>query len=332
MISFRTLVKTLVGAPRSLDDEQRAELEWLRQENALLREEVRRKRLPAAPFPSIPRDAGIKGLCELTNPARYLSPDWFALHMDLERYAMDKHCFQTFNGAIYRKGWEWTHCLFGLRELGMLKPDHRAIGVGAGRECVIYYLADHIAHVTATDLYDQADWVDDGGKEASLTLVERSKAHTPATVDFSKITFETRDGTSLGYSDDTFDFAWSLSSIEHFGGHEAALRALREMGRVVKPGGIVAVATELLLLEEHRHPEYFTRSQLMRDLVEPAAAQLELVDDVNFDTLTYEYLADGVVMPAGRDRKRRHVVLNDGDIQWTSIMLFFRKRELRRSP
>lgn len=327
MISLRKLVQRIGGAPPGLGDEHKAELEWLRQENALLREEVRRKQLPATPFPVTSGGASIKGLCELANPARYLSPDWFELHKDLERYAMDKHCFQTFNGAVYRKGWEWTHCLFGLRELGMLKPEHRAVGVGAGRECVIYYLADHIAHVTATDLYDQADWVDDGGKEASLSLVERSKRHTPATVDFSKITFETCDGTNLGYSDDTFDFAWSLSSIEHFGGHEAASRALLEMGRIVKPGGIVAVATELLLLEEHRHPEYFTRSQLLKDLVDPAAAQLELVSDVNFDTLTYEYLADSVVMPACIDRKRRHVVLNDGDIQWTSVMLFFRKRE-----
>ena len=32
--------------------------------------------------------------------------------------------------AATGKGWEWTHCLSGLRDLGMLKPDHRAIGVG----------------------------------------------------------------------------------------------------------------------------------------------------------------------------------------------------------
>lgn len=302
------------------------ERNWLRQENQLLREEVRRDKLPPAPVPLIPSEMTVCGLCEVTNPARYTDPEWFQLHKELEGYSLDKHCFQSFNGAVYRKGWEWTHCIFGLRQLGMLKPQHRAIGVGAGRECVIYYLADHIAHVTATDLYGEIDWVSGGGKEADLALLTESKKFCPATVDFSKISFETKDGTKLGYPDASFDFAWSLSSIEHFGGHDAARRALEEMSRVVRSGGIVAVATEMLMLEEHSHPEYFTRSQIIEELVTPCAGTLELVSDINFNTLTFDYLVDSVILPTGVDRKRRHVVLNDGNIQWTSILLFFRKR------
>jgi len=90
--------------------------------------------------PSIPNAVNVAGLCEIANPGRYSDEEWHALHADLERYAVDKHCFQAFNGAIVRKGWEWTHCLYGLRRLGMLKPEHRARGVGAGHEPVIYYL------------------------------------------------------------------------------------------------------------------------------------------------------------------------------------------------
>jgi SAM-dependent methyltransferase len=303
-----------------------AERNRLAQENQLLREQVRRDKLPPHPIPHIPSELKIGGLCEVMNPARYLDPKWFDLHKELEGYSADKHCFQSFNGAVYRKGWEWTHCIFGLRELGLLKPEHRAVGVGAGRECVIYYLADHISHVTATDLYGEIDWISSGGKEADLKLLEESKKYCPPTVDFSKISFETRDGTDLGYPDGSFDFAWSLSSIEHFGGHDAARRAVQEMGRVVRPGGVVAIATELLLLEEHSHPEFFTRSQIKNELVEPCAGTLELISDINFDTLTYDYLVDSIVFPSGRDRKRRHVVLNDGNVQWTSIFLFFRKR------
>jgi SAM-dependent methyltransferase len=315
LASFMPNIKTVI-----------AERDWLRQENEFLREQVRRDKLPFSPAPSVPPQLAIHGLCELLNPARYDDPNWLALHEELERYSLDKHCFQSSHGAIYRKGWEWTHCVYGLRQLGMLQPHHRAVGVGAGRECVIYYLADHIAHVTATDLYGRTDWTSGGGKEADLELLEESKQHCPATVDFSKISFESKDGTNLGYADASFDFAWSLSSIEHFGGHDTARRALQEMGRVVRPGGIVAVATEMMLLEEHSHPEFFTRSQLVKELIEPCSTMMELVDDINFDTLTFEFLLDSIPMPWGAGRKRRHVVLNDGHVQWTSIMLFFRKK------
>lgn len=263
-------------------------------------------------------------LCEVMNPARYRDPEWLALHRDLERYSIDKHCFLSSGGQIYRKGWEWTHCLYGLNKLGMLQPNHRAVGVGAGREPVIYYLSDHIAHVTATDLYGEGAWASEGGREADVALLERSQVACPATVDHAKISFLSRDGTKLGFADDSFDFAWSLSSIEHFGGHAAACRALQEMRRVVRPGGIVAVATELLMLDEYSHDEFFTRGEIMSDLVDQCS-NLELVDPINFDTLPVEYLIDSIALPAGVHRLRRHVVLNDGNVQWTSIMLFLRK-------
>jgi len=36
-----------------------------------------------------------------------------------------------------------------------------------------------------------------------------------------------------------------------------------------------------------------------------------------------EYLIDSIVFPHGIDRTRRHIVLNDGYAQWTSILAFF---------
>lgn len=259
----------------------------------------------------------------MVNPSHYLDSGWLALHHDLSRYSIDRHCFQNISGEIYRKGWEWTHCIYGLKTLGILKPGNNALGVGVGRESVIYYLADHIAHVTATDLYGKDGWINEGGKEADLALLKESKSYCPETVDFSRIKFENQNGINLTYGNDQFDFAWSLSSIEHFGGHDAARKALQEMARVVRPGGIVAIATEFLLLEEYTHPEYFTRSEIINELIKPCK-NLELVGPINFHSLPYEYILDSVVCPTGVDRRRRHVVLNDGAIQWTSIMLFLR--------
>jgi SAM-dependent methyltransferase len=264
------------------------------------------------------------GLCEVVNPAKYEDPEWLAIHHDLERYSIDKHCFRNRSGEVYRKGWEWTQCVYGLEKLGMIQAHHSALGVGAGRECVIYYLADHIARVTATDLYGAKAWTAGGGQEADLALLEQSKAACPSSVDFSRISFETQNGTKLTYEDRRFDFCWSLSSIEHFGGHQAASQAMREMARVTRPGGVVAIATELLLLDEYRHEEFFTRAEIDQRLVR-ASPDLTLIEDIDFGALPVPYLIDSVTVPAGVDRRRRHVVLNDGNIQWTSVMLFLRK-------
>ena len=302
------LIKTLL---RHRDD--------LVAENALLKERLLQ--------PNIPDNAVEQGsvgqLCSTVDPSHYLDPEWLALHHDLSRYSGDKHCFQNCSGEIYRKGWEWTHCLYGLRKLGMLLPGNKAVGVGVGRESVIYFLADHIAEVTATDLYGEEAWSTEGGREADLKLLNDSKSHCPTTVDFSKIRFENQDGTKLTHNDNQFDFAWSLSSIEHFGGHDAARQAVQEMARVVRPGGIVAIATEMLLLEEYSHPEYFTYSEMIAELLEPCK-NLELVGPINSHTLPYEFLVDSVVVPTDVHRRRRHVVLNDGRVQWTSILLFLR--------
>jgi SAM-dependent methyltransferase len=263
-------------------------------------------------------------LSEVMNPARYADKEWLKLHDELEAYSIDKHCFFKTEGQIYRKGWEWTHCLYGLQKLGALTASARAIGVGVGREPVIFYLADRIAQVVATDLYDNSGWAATNGREASVELVEKAKQATPTSVDFSKILFESQDGTALTYDDDYFDFAWSLSSIEHFGGHKKAQEAMLEMQRVVRPGGFVAVATEMLLLDELSHPEFFTKSELLSELIAPCQS-LQLVDRIDFDTLPVEYLIDQITIPNGADRRRRHVVLNDGAVQWTSVLFFARK-------
>jgi SAM-dependent methyltransferase len=144
-------------------------------------------------------------------------------------------------------------------------------------------------------------------------------------MDFSNIRFVTGSGTDLDFKDSQFDFCWSMSSIEHFGGHDAAARSMREIARVTKPGGIVAIATEYLLLPDQDHPEFFNKLKLQESIV-GASEHLRLVSPIDFNTVPHEYLIDSVVIPAGMHRCRRHVVLNDGNVQWTSIMLFFQKR------
>ena len=247
------------------------------------------------------------------------------IHREVESYSTDKHVFQHTEGEIYRKGWEWTHCAYGLSKLGALQPSAKALGVGAGREPVIFWLSDRVASVTATDLYGNDTWSFNAGAEAPADIVHDATKYCPRAVAKNRIRFENADGTQLPYADGSFDLCWSLSSIEHFGGIEAAAEAIREMGRVTKSGGIVCIASEYLLLDHTPHPEYFTRREIEDRLI-PASPDLRLVDGMNWALPPREYLIDQIdTRTDDIHRRRRHVILRDGPYQWTSFMLFFRK-------
>ena len=55
------------------------------------------------------------------------------------------------------------------------------------------------------------------------------------------------NATQLLMPDDSVDFVYSVSSIEHFGGLRVALAHVREAARVLKPGGVLAFSTEFVL-------------------------------------------------------------------------------------
>jgi SAM-dependent methyltransferase len=54
----------------------------------------------------------------------------------------------------------------------------------------------------------------------------------------ANLSFEVADGRALPYADASFDHAYSISVLEHVDGDAAALR---ELARVVRPGGAVAI-------------------------------------------------------------------------------------------
>ena len=259
--------------------------------------------------------------------AAYSDERWCELYEELGSYSYDAHIFNSTKPPnIYRKGWEWTQTLYGLERLGMIKENHRAIGVGAGRECVIFWLGDRLRQVVATDLYGNEAWTSEGGREADASVLEDPQRFCPRPIRQEAIEFRVMDGTDLGfYPDESFDVAWSLSSIEHFGSHQRAGDAVREIGRVLRPGGIAVIATEYLLLPDQSHDEFFNRSDLEQYVLK-ASPRLELVEPIDWSLPPEEYLIDAVVFPHGGDRTRRHIVLNDGWIQWTSIIAFFRKK------
>jgi SAM-dependent methyltransferase len=191
--------------------------------------------------------------------------------------------------------------------------------VGAGAEKPLFWLANRVAAVHATDLY-----TDHSGYPWGSDFLADPGAYAPIEFSRDHLQVEVMSGTALAFADDTFDFAYSLSSIEHFGGHEAAARAMREIHRVLRPGGVACIATELVL-SEAPHPEMFTIEELRRHVIEASALQLvEDGIDLRISSSLLEHPYD-----IGRETHLAHsphiVMTADGTTLWTSIIMFLRK-------
>ena len=146
----------------------------------------------------------------------------------------------------------------------------------------------------ATDLYEGV-WQQVQGREGDPNVLRNPEAYAPFPVSARSpdVHADGRPPARIR-RDGTFDLAYSLSSIEHFGGVENAAATLREMGRVLRPGGIVALATEYVL-EGPPHEETFQPAEFMQLIDQPG---LELVEPI--DTGVYRRYA----FTAGRSLRR----------------------------
>jgi SAM-dependent methyltransferase len=219
------------------------------------------------------------------------------------------------SGIYHRKSWEWAQGLYALDQLGFLREDATALGVGAGTEQIMFYLANRVKMVTATDIYGRGSFANLTAHGDMLTSPEKY-----AKIPYRKnhLTVEHMDGTNLEYADEFFDFVFSFSSIEHFGSKAAASQAVREMGRVVKPGGIVIITTEVIL-NGAPHQNHYRPSELIDYLVDDIG--LSLLEDIDF-SLSDETLARPVdFRHPGFGHVKPHVICQLGEVYWTSVCL-----------
>lgn len=223
-------------------------------------------------------------------------------------------------GWYHRKAWEWTQCIYGFERLGALGPATRALGVGAGHEIVLYYLANRTRLTVATDLY-AGDFAGSPAEEADRAFLYEPEKFAPFSYYRDHLVGLPADGCNLPFRTGSFDVVYSLSSIEHFGGHERASQAMREMCRVLRPGGTACVATELVL-EGGEHPAYFTREHLEKYVISPSG--MTLVEPLSGVLPPKDVMDDPVKLPEEYMRTP-HIVLQDGPWKFTSVCLFMVK-------
>lgn len=200
---------------------------------------------------------------------------------------------------LHRKNWEYALLTLFLEDAGLLTEETRILSVGAGHETVLFWLANRVAKVVATDIYGEGIF---SGLEADRTMLTDPASFSPYPYRESHLEVRHMDARQLELEDGSFDAVFSLSSIEHFGSWGDIRRSAAEIGRVLRPGGAAFLVTECFLGRSLLSPRavqevgskvgaslragfwpirIFTPRTLQSELVQPSGLELVQPIDTN---------------------------------------------------
>lgn len=231
-------------------------------------------------------------------------------------------------GHEYRKYWEVGMTARAFRDLGVLRDDASVLGVGAGHEATIYWLTTRVGRVVATDLYEADDaWSE---TDSSADMLTDPGRYWDGEWNPDRLEVRSMNALELDFPDDSFDAVFSSSSIEHFGGFTDIRRAIEEIYRVLRPGGVAALATEFRIRGEgHGWPGVY--------LFDEAALRAMAFDGLWWDPATPlrtsvsdDTLREPVELQKALAEPRTqvqvwstypHIVLQEGPFLFTSVHL-----------
>lgn len=253
---------------------------------------------------------------------------------------------------VERKVWEFAMLALFLEEAGRLGEGTEALAVGAGDERIVFWLANRLGRVVATDIYGEGGFA---GREAHPSMLEDPAAHAPFPYREDRLEVLWADARELPFADASFDVAFSLSSFEHFGAPADIAAAAAELGRVLRPGGHAFVVTECFA---RRHPlnaapvdfavrlatlgrkrqiatlrrravvvEVFTPRELERLIVRPSGLELMQPLDLSLSPESWDNLTlsdERGLHPKSGDYWP-HVLLQAGRSVYTSVALPLRR-------
>ena len=282
-------------------------------------------------------------LCELED---FSDPELVSVIQDVcaHKVAALSSAFPT--GHEARKDWEVAMSVRALRHFGALHRDATLLGVAAGTEDTIFYLTRHARQVFVTDRYLGAGaW----SHLAPVAMLVEPAFLAPFEFEPRRLVVQHMDGRVLRYPDDTFDGIFSSGSIEHFGELGDVAHAAFEMGRVLKPGGILALSTEFRFsgppggIGWPGQTLLLSAADLQHYIVE--ASGLEPVDELRVDVSDETMATKRDLNEALADHRRRsagdgamtvpeyahwafpHIVLVHGGYVFGSVHLTLRKSD-----
>jgi SAM-dependent methyltransferase len=175
------------------------------------------------------------------------------------------------------KQWECAMALRAFDRAGALRKGAMVAGIGAGTEATIFALARRGCLVYPVDRYlHRSVWSDVAPAGMMVNPARYSTLPYPR----GRVVPVNCSALSLNLPDCTFDGVFSSGSIEHFGSLEKVAIAAREIGRILKPGGVASIATEFRIDGPPDRPWFddnvilFTPEMLHQYIVGPSGLEL----------------------------------------------------------
>jgi SAM-dependent methyltransferase len=242
--------------------------------------------------------------------------------------------------GMHRKKWEWAIGMLSFKRANKFDSGI-FLGIGSGDEYPIFYLTNHGKYVCATDLYSMSGkW---NKYNAQTSMLFNPDAHAPYDYNRNKLSVQIMSGTDLRFEDNTFDGVFTYSSIEHFGGKENARKCIQEIERVLKPGGIASIATEIfvgndvneLYIARQKYSKFpikmlrryqilnemFTQEEFEKYIIN--ATRLEPISPVNY-SIDPKDVNKAIEYPLKKPHNV-HIMLDLAGIKWSSIHVALKK-------
>jgi SAM-dependent methyltransferase len=232
------------------------------------------------------------------------------------------------------KSWKRLQYIYGLKKLEVQNDNSIGLGMDVGHEPLIYFFCSKVKHIVTTDICDEKSIGMAAAKEGDPEILSDVDKFAPFPYKKERLEIKRMKGRKLEFPENTFVFIWSCSSIEHFGGHEEAAKSIKEMERVLKHSGFLALATEFVIHQDiitgfkSEHPYFFNLEALYKYLI--ASHNLKSVQNINFSLSAY-YIKIYIKLPEESQsphmsmHRKPHIALCQGNVLFTSIFLFFRK-------
>ena len=150
-----------------------------------------------------------------------------------------------------RKPWELGFIVETLDRAGVLKPGKRGFGFAVGEELLPSYFASLGVDVLASDLslseLDGSCWLETG-QNAGGDVEKLWKPNLCSKKAFkSHVRYRDVNMNHIPENEKGYDFCWSVCAIEHVGTLKLSLEFMKNVLRVLKPGGISIHTTEFNL-------------------------------------------------------------------------------------
>ncbi len=171
----------------------------------------------------------------------FSDPDLLAIMRTLFQHESRSFTPDFPRGVETPRYWEAAMAVRALRDHGVLQPDATLLVVGAGTDPTPFYLTAHARQVFAVDHYLGAE-----GRSAimpRLMLVEPDDV-APYAFDIHRLVVQHMDPRQLRFPDGFFDGIIAFGSTEGEDDLDALANRAYELGRVLKPNGVLAVCAQ----------------------------------------------------------------------------------------